>query len=298
MRILVVGAKGQLARDLVPTLRARGHEVTGLDRRALDITDTAAVAEAVTSSGLERVVNCAAYTKVDQAESEPQRAYAVNRDGARNLAQACARVGVALCHLSTDFVFSQEPPRPLRPWAETDLPMPRGVYAESKRAGELECLAAGGPLYLVRTSWLYGGQGPNFPLAISRAAAAGVRLKVVADQEGTPTWTSHLAPALSLLLERGNLGLYHLTGSGSTTWLRYAEAVLAEVGIAAPVEATTTEEWGAPAPRPRYSVLENGNWRQLGMAPLPDWEEGLHQYVAAERDGAFAEFAASHPTTP
>lgn len=297
MRILVVGANGQLGRDLVPTLRARGHEVTALDRRALDVTDGAAVSEAVSSSDLERVVNCAAYTKVDHAESEPKRASAVNRDGARNLAQACARVGVALCHLSTDFVFTQDPPEPLHPWAETDLPRPRGVYAESKRAGELECLAAGGPLYLVRTSWLYGGRGPNFPLAISRAAAAGVRLKVVADQEGTPTWTGHLAPALSLLLEQESFGLYHLTGSGSTTWLRFAETVLAEVGIAAPVEATTTAEWGAPAPRPRYSVLENLNWRQLGMAPLPGWEEGLLQYVAAERDGALAEFAASRRIT-
>ncbi|HUY25331.1 MAG TPA: dTDP-4-dehydrorhamnose reductase [Candidatus Saccharimonadales bacterium] len=298
MRILVVGSNGQLGRDLVPTLRARGHEVTALDRQALDVSDEAAVAEAVTSSAAERVVNCAAYTKVDQAESEPKRAYAVNRDGARNLAQACARVGVAFCHLSTDFVFTQDPPEPRHPWAETDLPRPRGVYAESKRAGELECMAAGGPLFLVRTSWLYGGRGPNFPLAICRAAAAGVRLKVVADQEGTPTWTGHLAPALSRLLEQESFGLYHLSGSGSTTWLHFAKSILAEVGIAATVEATTTAEWGAPAPRPRYSVLDNLNWRQLGLAPLPAWEEGLLQYVGAEREGAFAEFAASHPSTP
>lgn len=294
----MVGANGQLGRDLVPTLRARGHEVTGLDRRALDITDAVAVTQAVANWDPERVVNCAAYTKVDQAEGEPKRAYAVNRDGARNLAQACARAGVALCHLSTDFVFGQDPPEPLRPWGETDPPAPKGVYAESKRAGELECLAAGGPLYLVRTAWLYGGRGPNFPLAISRAAAAGLNLKVVADQEGTPTWTGHLAPALSLLLEQESLGLYHLTGSGATTWLRFAKAILAEVGIAVPVEATTTAEWGAPAPRPRYSVLDNGNWRRLGMALLPAWEEGLIQYVAAERHRAFAEFALSRRATP
>jgi len=292
----VVGAAGQLGRDLVPTLQARGHDVTGLDRRALDITDADAVARALANSDLERVVNCAAYTKVDQAESEPKRAFAVNRDGARNLAQACARAGVGLCHISTDFVFSQDPPDPPHPWAETDLPAPRGVYAESKRAGELECLAAGVPLYLVRTSWLYGGHGPNFPLAISRAAAAGVRLKVVADQVGTPTWTGHLAPALSSLLEQESLGIYHLTGSGATTWLHFARAILAEVGIAVPVEATTTAEWGAPAPRPRYSVLDNGNWRGLGMASLPAWEEGLSQYVAGERHRAFAEFALNPPT--
>ena len=121
---------------------------------------------------------------------------------------------------------------------------------------------------------------------------------MVADQEGTPTWTGDLATALTLLLEQESFGLYHLTGSGATTWLRFAEAILAEVGIAAPVQATTTAEWGAPAPRPRYSVLENGKWRQLGMAPLPPWEQALVQYVAAERDRAFAEFAASRRGTP
>jgi dTDP-4-dehydrorhamnose reductase len=298
LRILVVGANGQLGRDLVPALRAGGHDVTALDRRALDITDAGTVSEAVAGADFERVVNCAAYTKVDAAEREPDLAYAVNRDGARNLAQACARAGVALCHLSTDFVFTQDPPVPPHPWSETDLPLPRGVYAQSKRAGELECLEAGGPLYLVRTAWLYGGKGPNFPLAICRAAAGGRRLKVVTDQEGTPTWTGHLTPALRLLLEQERFGLYHLTSSGSTNWLRFAEAILAGVGIAVPVEATTTAEWGAPAPRPLYSVLENANWGALGMAPLPAWKQGLLEYIAAEHDGAFSEFAARGSSGP
>ncbi|HVC22344.1 MAG TPA: dTDP-4-dehydrorhamnose reductase [Candidatus Dormibacteraeota bacterium] len=289
--MLILGAGGQLGRDLARTLGHAGHEITALDRRAVDITQADVVQKTVAEGEYQRVVNCAAYTKVDQAEAEPDLAFAVNRDGARNVALACRDRGVPLCHVSTDFVFTQDPPQPPQPWLETDVPQPRGVYAESKRAGELECLAAGGPLYLVRTSWLYGGQGPNFPLVICRAARRGGALKVVADQEGCPTWTGHLAAALRVLLEGESFGLFHLSGSGATTWFQFARAVLEDVGLAAQLEPTTTAEWGAPAPRPRFSVLDNSHWRDLGREPLPSWEEGLLEYVAAESQGALAEFA-------
>lgn len=291
MRILLLGAGGQLGRQLTRSLVGAGHDVTALDRSTLDITDVKAVRAALEPPGYQRVVNCAAYTKVDQAESEPELAFAINRDGAQNLALACAEVDIALCHVSTDFVFTQEPRDPPRPWTEDDVPEPRGVYAESKRAGELACLAVGGPLYLVRTSWLYGMVGPNFPLAICRAASTKGRLQVVADQLGCPTWTGDLAMALGRLLEEEHFGLYHLTGSGSTTWFHFAEAVLREVGIDAEVLPTTTAAWGAAAPRPRYSVLDNSRWRGLGMGEMPAWELGLRGYVAAEREGAFAQFA-------
>ena len=289
--MLILGAGGQLGRDLARTLGHAGHEITALDRRAVDITQADAVQKTVAEGEYQRVVNCAAYTKVDQAEAEPDLAFAVNRDGARNVALACRDRGVPLCHVSTDFVFTQDPPQPPQPWLETDVPQPRGVYAESKRAGELECLAAGGPLYLVRTSWLYGGQGPNFPLVICRAARRGGALKVVADQEGCPTWTGHLAAALRVLLEGESFGLFHLSGSGATTWFQFARAVLEDVGLAAQLEPTTAAEWGAPAPRPRFSVLDNSHWRDLGREPLPSWEQGLLEYVAAESQGALAEFA-------
>jgi len=290
VRILVLGAGGQLGRELVRSLTQAGHEVTGLDRRGLDVCDGAAVDAAISPGSYQRVVNCAAYTKVDQAESEPNLAFAINRDGAQNVGVACARAGVALCHVSTDFVFSQDPAEPARPWRELDLPQPRGVYAESKRAGELACLALGSQLYLVRTSWLYGLDGPNFPLSICRAAASRGRVKVVADQLGCPTWTGALAPALGRLLELEEFGTFHLTGSGATTWFHFAEAVIAEVGVAAQVRATSAAEWGAPAPRPRYSVLDNGRWYELGQVMLPAWEQSLHAYVEQERTGAFAEF--------
>lgn len=284
MQVLVVGAGGQLGRDLVPRLLAEGHSVTALSHAELDIADRDGVLRTLRGRGFARLVNCAAYTKVDEAEKEPELAFRVNRDGPAILAGACAEEGISLCHVSTDFVFGQNPSEPPRPWTEDDLPQPRGVYAESKRAGELACLESGCRLQLVRTSWLFGGEGPNFPLTICRVGRARDELKVVADQVGTPTWTGDLATALVRLLDLRGTGVFHLSGSGSTTWYHFAQAILEEVGIAARVRPATTAEWGAPAPRPRYSVLENRRWRKLGMPPLPAWQQGLVSYVAANRE--------------
>jgi dTDP-4-dehydrorhamnose reductase len=284
----VVGAKGQLGRDLVQVLRQAGHQVVGTGHADLDITSMATVRTALAGAGFDRVVNCAAYTKVDEAEREPGLAFAVNCDGAGVLATACAELGVPLCQIGTDFVFTQDPAQPPRPWTELDEPQPRGVYALSKREGELAAISAGGPLYLVRTSWLYGNQGPNFPLAILRAAAAGRALRVVADQEGSPTWTFDLARRLARLLELEAFGTYHLSGAGSTSWHGFAAALLAEVGLSADLTPVTTAEWAAPAPRPSYSVLANRAWELLGEPPMPDWKVSLHEYVERERNLAIA----------
>jgi dTDP-4-dehydrorhamnose reductase len=288
MRILVVGAKGQLGRDLVPVLVEGGHQVVDAGHDQLDITNLEAVRSVLAGVTFDRVVNCAAYTKVDEAERERELAFAVNRDGAGVVARACAEARVPLCHISTDFVFSQAPPRPPRPWTEGDWPEPRGVYALSKREGELAAVAAGGPLYLVRTSWLYGNRGPNFPLAILRAAAAGKALKVVSDQEGSPTWTFDLALRLARLLELESFGTYHLSSAGSTSWHGFAAALFSEVGLHSELTPVTTAEWAAPAPRPSYSVLANGAWEGLGEKPMPDWRVSLKRYVEKERSQAIA----------
>ena len=288
MRILVLGAAGQLGRDLVPRLRDCGHEVVAAGRVEVDITKADEVRQALVAAPLDRVVNCAAYTKVDQAELEPELAYSLNRDGAAVVARACADLNLPLCHISTDFVFTQAPSTPPRPWRESDEPEPAGVYATSKRAGELACEAAGGALQLVRTAWLYGNRGPNFPLAIIRAAAAGRPLRVVADQLGSPTWTGDLASALERLLASAARGTFHLSGAGSTSWYGFAQALLEEVGIAAELPPDTPAAWGAAAPRPSYSVLANGAWAELGQRPLPDWRVSLGRYVQAERREAIA----------
>jgi dTDP-4-dehydrorhamnose reductase len=282
VRVLVLGAGGQLGRDLVPQLRAAGHEVLALARGELDIAEEGALAGLLRRSRFDRVVNCAAYTNVDRAETEPELAARCNARGAALVAAACAEFEVPLCHLSTDFVFGGDPPEDGRGWVESDPPSPLGVYATTKRQGELACLQTGGPLYLVRTSWLYGNTGPNFPLAILRRAVAGLPLRVVADQVGSPTWTLDLSRALTRLLELPPCGLVHLSGGGRTTWHRFAEEILRQAGMEAAVSPVSTAEWGAQAPRPRFSVLYSQRWEELGLTPLRPWEEALGEYLRSE----------------
>ena len=282
MRVLVLGAGGQLGRDLVPQLRAAGHEVVALTRADLDIAEEGSLARLLRSSTFDRVVNCAAYTNVDRAEAEPELAERCNSQGAAMVAEACAGSGVPLCHLSTDFVFGGDPPEGGRGWLESDPVSPSGVYASTKRRGELACLAAGGPLYLVRTSWLYGNSGPNFPLAILRRAVGGQPLRVVADQMGSPTWTLDLARALTRLLQLPPCGLLHLSGRGRPTWHRFAQEILRQAEVDSEVSPVSTADWGAPAPRPRFSVLESERLSDLGLAPLRRWEEALGEYLRSE----------------
>ncbi len=286
MRVLVTGARGQLGRALLPALAARGHVPIARPRAALDCADREAVGAVLATERPEVVVNCAAYTRVDQAEAEPDAAYRANQLAVRTLGVACAAADVALCHVSTDFVFGGTPPRPDHRWREWDRPQPRGVYAESKRAGELEVLHGRARAYLVRTAWLYGEQGPNFVLAMCRLARRDGRLTVVEDQQGSPTWTGHLAPALARLIETGAFGVYHLTNQGETSWYDFARAIVEAAALGVPVVPTTASAFGAPAPRPQRSVLDDAAWRQLGEPPLPAWERGLAAYLEAERLGA------------
>ncbi len=284
----MLGAGGQLGRDLVPRLAAAGHEVVAAGRREIDVTRAEQVDSALAGGDFQRVVNCAAYTAVDRAESEAEAAFAVNRDGAELVARACARASIPLCHISTDFVFGQSRTEAEGPFDESEEPRPRGVYAQSKRAGEVACLASGAPCFLVRTSWLYGNSGPNFPLAIIRAAATGRELRVVSDQVGSPTWTGDLAAALVELIPGDQYGVYHISGEGSTTWLGFARLCLREVGLATSITAVSTEQWGAAAFRPRYSVLGHRAWSRIGLSPLRDWRAQLAEWVHEQRRGPIA----------
>jgi dTDP-4-dehydrorhamnose reductase len=275
MRVLVLGAGGQLGRELV-ALHGGAHEIVGLTRAQCDIAEPGAAAEALRRHRPDAAVNCAAWTKVDAAEIERDAAFRANADGPRLLAEACADSGALLMHISTDYVFDGTATSPIPEDAPTS---PLGVYGESKLAGEEAVRAAAPRHQIVRTSWLYGQDGPNFVLTMLRLGAEREELRVVADQRGAPTWTGHLAPALLRLLEHGTTGTYHLTNGGETTWCDFARAIMAAARLRARVEPTTTAEYGAPAPRPAYSVLENRAWRALGEAPLPGWEEGLAAYL-------------------
>ncbi|HZS13184.1 MAG TPA: dTDP-4-dehydrorhamnose reductase [Candidatus Dormibacteraeota bacterium] len=274
MRILVLGAGGQLGRELVQATTS--HEVVGLTRAECDIAEPGAASRALEQSRPDAVVNCAAWTKVDAAEEHRDEAFRANAEGPRLLAEACADARVLLCHISTDYVFDGTATAPIPEDAPTH---PLGVYGESKLAGEEAIRAVDGRHQIVRTSWLYGQDGPNFVLTMLRLGAERDELRVVADQRGAPTWTGHLAPALLRLVELGQTGTYHLTSGGETTWCEFARAIMDAAGLGARVEPTTTAEYGAPAPRPAYSVLDNAAWRASGEPPLPDWRDALGRYL-------------------
>ncbi|MGW4460706.1 dTDP-4-dehydrorhamnose reductase [Micromonospora sp. NPDC004704] len=275
---LVTGAGGMLGRDLVAVLGADpARRFTAATRAELDLTDPAALLAAVT--GHDVVINAAAWTNVDGAETHEDEATAVNGTGVENLARACAQAGARLVHVSTDYVF---PGNADRPYPEDAPTAPINAYGRSKLVGEqavTRLLPETG--YVVRTAWLYGTHGRNFVNTMLRLAAEREHLTVVDDQLGQPTWSHALA---SRLVELGDAarsgaapaGIYHGTASGQTTWFGLARAVFELSGLdPSRVRPTTSENYPLPAPRPAYSVLGHDRWRSAGLAPMPDWHEML-----------------------
>jgi dTDP-4-dehydrorhamnose reductase len=274
-RWLVVGCDGMLGQDLVAALGvAPGEpEVTAVDRDVLDITDPVACLEFV--AGHEIVVNVAAWTAVDEAESHEAAAFAVNAVGAANLARACSAGGARMVQISTDYVFSGDA---TSPYAE-DAPLaPRSAYGRTKGAGEWAVRAhLPATSWIVRTAWLYGAHGPNFVKTMARLAAERDTVSVVDDQRGQPTWTVDLADAIvRLVTSEAPFGTYHGTSSGETTWFGFAQAIFAELGLdPARVQPTTTDAFPRPAPRPAYSVLGHEAWRRADLDLLPPWQESV-----------------------
>ncbi|BFV58776.1 dTDP-4-dehydrorhamnose reductase [Kitasatospora sp. CMC57] len=287
-RWLVTGAAGMLGQDVLAELEAAGIEATALRRADLDITDDTAVLAAV--SGHAVVVNCAAWTDVDGAESAEQAATAVNGLGVRNLAAACAATGVRLLHVSTDYVLSGDA---AEPYAEDAPTAPVNAYGRSKLVGEQavrELLPQSG--YIVRTAWLYGEHGPNFVATMLKLAAQRDTLDVVDDQHGQPTWSRALARQLTALgraalAGRAPAGVYHGTATGRTTWFGLARESYRLSGLDPErIRPTTSEAFVRPAVRPAFSVLGHERWAAAGLAPLPEWRDMLGE--ALERP-AFVE---------
>ncbi|MGV9840771.1 dTDP-4-dehydrorhamnose reductase [Streptomyces fungicidicus] len=276
---LVTGAGGMLGQDVLARLAAAGERATALDRAALDLTDAAAVRRALERHRPAVVVNCAAWTAVDDAETREAEALAVNGDGPAHLADACARTGAVLLHVSTDYVFAGDA---TAPYAEDAPTAPRSAYGRTKLAGEravLNTLPDRG--YVVRTAWLYGTGGANFVRTMIRLEGQREKLDVVDDQRGQPTWSADLA-GLLLALGRGALagtappGVYHGTSSGETTWYGLTREIFRLLGADPDrVHPTTSEAFVRPAPRPAYSVLGHDRFAAAGVAPLRDWRAAL-----------------------
>jgi len=288
VKLLVAGAAGMLGFDVLRVGEAAGHELVAVDVGDFDIADAGAVGRAVESVAPDAVLNCAAWTDVDGAESHREQAFAVNARGAGNLARAAAQASAPLLHVSTDYVFDGEAPVDARgaprAYVESDPTGPRSVYGQSKLAGEREVLAASPRHTVVRSAWLFGVGGRNFAATMLGLAgehdATGSRpsVQVVADQVGCPTWTGHLAPALVGLIERGVSGLVHLAGTGHVSWNGFAAEIFRQAELACRVEPTTTAEMPRPAPRPAWSALES---EREDVLPLPPWQDGLAGYLAA-----------------
>lgn len=269
MKILVAGAGGQLG-ALLPAAFA-GHEVVGLTRDRLDIENLTQTRVAVQELRPHLVINAAAYNRVDDAEREPEAALRGNGLGPRNLALATADAGIALVHLSTDYVFDG---RASRPYCEYDQPAPLSVYGASKLAGEQAVRELNPRHFVVRTAWLYAPDRRNFPSTMLSLAGSS-EVRVVNDQTGSPTYAPHLAHALAQLVGTGAFGTYHLAGAGQATWYELTCALYRRLGIATAVVPVSTAEFPRPAPRPSYSALKS---IQDPCITLPAWEEGLAEF--------------------
>ncbi len=273
MRILITGAAGMLGQDVLRAAEDAGDETVGVTRAQLDITDAAAVASAVGEAGVDAVINCAAWTDVDGAESQAEQAMAVNGAGAGNVAAAAVSAGAWLIHVSTDYVFDGGKPAP---YVESDPVGPVSTYGRSKLEGERAVAAAApGRHTLVRTAWLFGVGGHCFPKTILRAAAQRPELAVVSDQIGCPTFSGHLAEALVGLASKRIPGVVHVAGGGSCSWYEFATAILAAADVACPVRPISSAEYPLPAHRPANSVLAS----ERGAPALPDWQTGLAQFM-------------------
>ncbi len=282
MKLLVAGAAGMLGHDLLLAGERAGHELVGLDLPELDITDPASVQAAFERVGPDAALNLAAWTDVDGAETHREQAHAVNADGAGNLARVAAALGVALVHVSTDYVFDGVAPLDTagtpRPYVESDPTGPRSVYGSTKLEGEKQVLAASPRHTVARSAWLFGVGGRNFVATMLGLAQEHEAVQVVTDQVGCPTWTGHLAPALIGLIERDVAGLVHLAGSGRVSWNGFAAETFRQAEVDCRVEAATSEQMARPAPRPAWSALES---ERTDVLPLPPWQDGLAGFLAA-----------------
>jgi dTDP-4-dehydrorhamnose reductase len=278
MRVLVTGAAGMLGQAVVPALEAAGHEVLGLDLPDVDVARFDPLRRATHGFRPDWLFHLAAFTRVDDCESQLDQAFLVNGLGSRNAALAAAESEAAVLAISTDYVFDGTGTRPYR---EYDAAAPRSVYGASKWAGEQAVREVHPRHVIVRTSWLFGPGGPNFVDTILERARAGGPLRVVDDQHGSPTFTRDLAQGLLRLMNAAQYGTYHCTNSGACTWHDLAAYAVGKAGLAVPVARTDTASFPRPAPRPAWSVLGNHFFEHVTGWRMPPWQDAVDRHLAA-----------------
>ncbi len=280
MRALILGASGTLGQALTVALKSDGVSLQALGRAGCDITDAAAVSRIVSEMRPDVVFNTGAYTNVDKAESDVDAAFAANAVGPENVARACAAVGAAMVHFSTDFVFDGEQERP---YDEFDTALPQGVYARSKLAGDRLVAAALPRSFILRVGCLYGWGGHNFPSSLVRRLRAGELVRADKSRQASPTWVVPVCRVSLALARTQHYGLYHCTANGETSWADYAGFLAAQLGLAATrVEALDTGSLKLAAPRPRRAILDNRMLRLRGLDTLGTWREQALAFLAAD----------------
>jgi dTDP-4-dehydrorhamnose reductase len=284
MRTLLIGANGQLGQELRRVYA--DHDLIPLTHADLDVADLKQSETVLDRYAPDLILNTAAYHRVDECEEFPAKAYEVNALAVRHLAQWAKAHGAALVHFSTDYVFDGTLKRP---YTETDLPCPLSAYGVSKLAGEHFIRAIHEQHFIIRTCGLYGvagssGKGGNFIELMLRLARDGKDIKVVGDQELTPTSAKELARKVRQLVDTGVYGLYHITNNGACSWYQFAAAIFELSGLTARLEPTTSVAFAARAVRPAYSVLDNANLRSLGLDDLRPWRDALADYLAQRKD--------------
>lgn len=282
MRVMLIGANGQLGSDLAKVL-CPVHELIPLTHADVEIADKEQVRQAVSRHHADLVINTAAYHKVDECEDNPVKSFQVNAVGALYLARACQEAGCALLHMSTDYAFGGDKTR-IAPYIETDVPTPINVYGASKLAGEHLVRYTFDRYLIVRTTGLYGiagssGKGGNFVELMLRLAREGKDIRVVDDQRMTPTYTVDLANQIAALIETEHYGLYHATSAGDCTWFEFTAEIFRQSGLLPNLSSAKTGDFGEKATRPAYSVLENRALQDVGLNQMRPWQEALAAYL-------------------
>ncbi len=282
-RVLITGAGGLAGKTLHEALEKQGnYEVLALDKKALDITQGEKVMEAVQGFRPEYVVNCAAFTQVDRAETQRRQAYAVNVEGVRHLAQASVATGAVLIHLSTDYVFDGEKKAP---YSENDLTNPLNYYGQTKLEGEQEILRLSERFFIIRPAWIYGKYGRNFYHLLVELAQKNKELRFINDQTGSPTYAGDLADFIRFLTDERieDFGIYHFSNEGETTRYGQARLMLRLLGFENPVKPVPHTYFNAPAKRPAYSVLSKEKVKKKFGYPVPHWKESMEKFIKSIR---------------